>query len=125
MSGKAARRVEARFPGFGEVEVGGRRYDRDVIVHRGRVSKRDKGPSKALRGRYGHTPLTAAEAIPWDCRTLIVGTGADGALPIDEGVAAEARRRGVELVAVPTAEACRLLSESDPEEVSAILHLTC
>lgn len=124
-SGSQGRRIRARFIGFGEVEIDGQRYDRDVVVDHGRVIRRHKGPSRALRDRYGHTPLSAAEVIPWDCRRLIVGTGAEGALPIDPTVGAEARRRGVELVAVPTAEACRLLSAADPEEVAAILHLTC
>ena len=54
-----------------------------------------------------------------------VGTGADGALPITDDVVAEAERRGVELIAVPTPEACRLLSRADPEDTAAILHVTC
>jgi hypothetical protein len=28
---------------------------------------------------YGHTPLSIAEDIPWRCRRLVVGTGADSA----------------------------------------------
>ena len=77
----------------------------------GRVSPRRKGPSKALRDRFGHTPLSAAEAIPWGGHRLIVGTGADGRLPIAADVHTEAERRGVGMVALPTAEACRLLAE--------------
>jgi hypothetical protein len=117
--------VKARFIGFGEVELDGRRYGHDVVVEHGRVSRRHKGPSKDRRGEYGHTPLTAAEHIPWRCRRLIVGTGADGALPIANDVLDEARSRGVELVAVPTDAACRLLSRADPDETAAILHVTC
>jgi hypothetical protein len=117
-------RIVARFLGFGEVEVDGRRYDRDVVIEGGRVRRRDKGPSKR-RGGHGHTPLTVAEAIPWGCRRLIIGSGAAGALPIDDAVREEARRRGVELVVAPTAEACETLSASDPNETAAILHLTC
>jgi hypothetical protein len=118
-------RLRARFVGFGEVEIDGLRYERDVVIVEGRVRRRDKGPSKRLRDRYGHTPLTAAEDIPWDAHRLIIGTGAAGALPIDESVRKEARRRGVELVTVPTKEACALLSESELADVAAILHVTC
>ena len=54
-----------------------------------------------------------------------MGTGEDGALPITDDLVAEAERRGVELIAVPTPEACRLLSHADPDDTAAILHVTC
>jgi hypothetical protein len=117
--------MRARFIGFGAVEIDGQRYERDVVVEGGRVGRRHKRASRPLRDQYGHTPLSLLEPIPWDCHRLIVGTGADGALPIADDVRAEAERRGVELVEVPTREACRLLSTADPADTAAILHLTC
>lgn len=117
--------MQARLVSFGVIEVDGRRYEHDVIVDAGRVRKRRKGPSKALRGRYGHTPLSAAEDIPWGGSRLIVGTGADGQLPITTDVVDEARRRGVELVTIPTEDACELLRDLKPGDVFAILHTTC
>ena len=36
----------------------------------------------------------------------------------------EAKIRGIELIAVPTAEACRLLVSIDTQDVYAILHVT-
>jgi hypothetical protein len=117
--------MQARLIGFGAVEIDGRRYEHDVVIEGGRVSKRRKKASRPLRDRYGHTPLSTLEPIPWGCRRLVVGTGADGALPIDADVRREAERRGVEIVAVPTDEACRLLSTSDPKRTAAILHVTC
>jgi hypothetical protein len=110
---------------FGVVEIEGERFDRDVVVERGCVGKRHKKASQPLRDRYGHTPLSLLEPIPWDCRRLIVGTGAAGALPIDPEVVTEARRRGVELVAVPTEEACALLADANLATTNAILHVTC
>jgi len=117
--------MKARFVRFGAVEIDGRLYERDVMVVGDRVQRRHKKASQPLRDRYGHTPLSLAEPIPWACRRLIVGTGADGALPITDDVVAEAERRGVKLIAVPTPEACRLLSRADPEDTAAILHVTC
>jgi hypothetical protein len=117
--------VDARLVSFGQLEIDGRRYDHDVVIEGGRIRRRKKGPSKAFRDRYGHTPLSADEAIPWSARRLIVGTGASGQLPITAELHEEARRRGVEIVAVPTVEACRLLADADVEEVAAILHVTC
>ncbi len=117
--------VKARLLGFGHLEIDGERFDRDVVIEHGRVGKRHKKASQPLRDRYGHTPLSLLEPIPWDCRRLIVGTGADGALPIDPEVLAEARRRKVRLVALPTAEACALLADADLDTTNAILHVTC
>ena len=117
--------MDARVRGFGQVEIDGRSYDRDLIVDRGRVGKRHKKASKPRRDQYGHTPLSLLEPIPWDCSRLIVGTGVDGALPIELDVMTEARRRGVDLVAVPTDEACALLTAADLGTTNAILHVTC
>jgi hypothetical protein len=117
--------VDARLIRFGEIELAGQRYAHDVVIDRGRVTKRRKKASKPFRDRYGHTPLTTAEDLPWSGRRLIVGTGAAGSLPITEDVGAEAARRGVELVALPTEAACRLLADLDADDVSAVLHVTC
>jgi hypothetical protein len=117
--------VDCRFISFGLVEIDGQGYDRDVVIEAGQVRRRKKGPSKPRKAEYGHTPLTADEAIPWSAPRLIVGTGATGALPITDDLYREASRRGVEVIARPTAEACDLLSASEPDSVAAILHVTC
>jgi hypothetical protein len=117
--------MRARLLAFGSLELEGRRYHEDVVIERGRVRKRHKKPSRPYRDAYGHTPLSAAERIPWGGARLIVGTGAEGALPIMPEVLDEARRRHVEVVALPTPEACRLLRSLDRKDVDAILHVTC
>ena len=117
--------MKARLLGFGELEVEGKRYAHDLVIEGGTVRKRRKGPSKPLRERFGHTPLSAREEIPWGGKQLIVGTGAHGALPVMDEVLAEARRRGIEVTAVPTSEACRLLEAVKKGQAYAILHCTC
>jgi hypothetical protein len=109
---------------FGSIRIDGVDHEHDVVIARGRVRKRKKRPSKPFRDAFGHTPLSVEEDIPWDCRRLVVGTGASGALPVMDEVTAEAARREVTLVAVPTPEAIRML-EADPEDTNAILHVTC
>jgi len=109
---------------FGSIEIDGTTYEHDVVIDRGRVRKRKKGPSRPFRGTLGHTPLSLAEKIPWKCERLVVGTGADGALPVMDDVVAEARRRHVRLVIVPTARALRELERAG-EATNAILHVTC
>jgi len=109
---------------FGSVRVDGVTYDHDLIIDRGKIRKRDKAASRKFRGRYGNTPLSAAEDIPWRCRRLVIGTGADGALPVLQEVRDEARRRKVDLVVLPTAEAIGVLTGA-AAHTNAILHLTC
>ncbi len=117
--------MKAELVAFGQLEIEGQTYRRDVVIEAGRIRKRDKAPSKALPHRGRHTPLTAAEEIPWGGRRLIVGTGAKGQLPISTELSEEAGRRGISIEALPTEEACRLLGDVDPADVFAILHVTC
>ena len=46
-------------------------------------------------------------------------------LPVMDEVYAEAGRRGIEIVAVPTREACELLMREGEPATAAILHVTC
>ena len=117
--------MKAKLLAFGELQIEGERYTRDVVIEGGRIRRRRKGPSKPMRDRFGHTPLSVAEEIPWGGPRLIVGTGFDGALPISPEVSEEAQRRGIALVALPTRDACRLLADLKPRDVYAILHITC
>src|SRR3989337_2341802 len=100
---------------FGSIRIDGVIYEHDVVIARGRVRKRKKKSSKPFRDAFGHTPLSVEEKIPWDCRRLGAGTGADGALPVLDEVKQEAARREVELLTVPTSEAIRAL-EAEPTE---------
>jgi hypothetical protein len=115
-----------RFTGysFGSIQVDDVTYDHDLVIDCGKIRKRKKAPSRKFRGAYGHTPLSIAEDIPWRCRRLVIGTGADGALPVMQEVRDEARRREIDLVVQPTAEAVSTLAKAGAD-TNAILHLTC
>ena len=117
--------MDVRLCGFGSIEIEGRVYEHDIIIDRGAVRKRSKKPSKPYRDKFGHTPLSADEELPWGGRRLIIGTGAYGSLPIMPEVMAEAARRSIDLVAVPTDQACRLIAGLKRREVRAVLHVTC
>ena len=117
--------MRARLVRFGEIEIEGERYDADVVIDGGEIRRRRKKPSKPYRDRFGHTPLSVDESIPWGGSRLIVGTGAQGALPIMDEVREAAMRRQIEIVALPTSDACRLMADLDPDEVYAVLHVTC
>jgi hypothetical protein len=118
--------VDCRFIGFGAVEIDGQVYEHDVVVSpTGEVRRRKKGPSKPRKPEFGHTPLTPEEQIPWSATTLIIGTGASDQLPVTDELFEAAAKRGVTVVARPTAEACALLSTADRGSVAAVLHVTC
>jgi hypothetical protein len=109
---------------FGSIQIDGKSYEHDVVIDGGRIRKRKKKPSKFFRGSFGHTPLSNAEDIPWACRRLVVGTGANGALPVMDDVMRKAQTRHVELVVLPTAQAIEELAKGS-KDTNAILHVTC
>src|SRR5260370_22088740 len=117
--------MKARLVKFGEIEVEGKRYTHDVVIDGGKVRKRKKRPSKQFREKFGHTPLSVGEEIPWGGKRLIVGTGAHGALPAMDEVVAEANRRSIEVITAPTSELCELLEAVTKGQAYAILHCTC
>jgi hypothetical protein len=109
---------------FGSIQIDGVSYDHDLVVDRGKIRKRKKGASKRFRDAYGHTPLSLVEEIPWGCRRLVIGTGAHGSLPVMREVEEEARRRNIDLLIAPTADAIETLNEST-KSTNAVLHVTC
>jgi hypothetical protein len=54
----------------------------------------------------------------------VIGTGAEGALPVMKQVREEARRRKVDLVVLPTAQAMGVLTGTT-KDTNAVLHVTC
>ena len=108
---------------FGSIRIDGVTFERDVVIDRGKVHKRKKKPSRKFRDAFGHTPLSIEEKIPWRCQRLVIGTGT-GALPVMKEVKQEAKRRKIELLVLPTAQAIKALKE-DPDKTNAILHVTC
>ncbi|MFO1419820.1 MAG: hypothetical protein U1F59_02475 [Candidatus Competibacteraceae bacterium] len=83
-----------------------------MVIDGGKIHKRAKKASKVHREAYGHTPLSPrgkpALGRPATDRRHRDGRGR---LPVMPEVHQEAARRKVELVIVPTEEACRLLAD--------------
>ncbi|MHB1527214.1 MAG: MTH938/NDUFAF3 family protein [Candidatus Dormibacteria bacterium] len=109
---------------FGSIQIDGVIYEHDLVIDRGEIRKRKKRGSKEYRAAYGHTPLSVKEVIPWRCRRLVVGTGAQGALPVMDGVRHEAKLRKVELLSLPTAEAIAILNRG-AKDTKGGPHVTC
>ena len=109
---------------FGTIEIDGVTYDHDLVIDRGEIHERKKKASKKFRDAFGHTPLSAEEQIPWKCDHLVIGTGAYGRLPVMDDVKREAKKRGVQLIVLPTADAIKVL-QKESRKTNAILHVTC
>ena len=78
---------------FGAVNIDGKAYFKDIVIHKGKIEKRKKEESKKFRSQFGHTPLSTSENIPWDCKKLIIGTGHNSALPVMKEVKKRPKRR--------------------------------
>ena len=107
---------------FGSITIDGEKFDKDVIIDHGTVKKRKKGESKQYRDRFGHTPLSAGENIPWDCKRLIIGMGHSSGLPVMKEVFEMAKHKGVKVVTMSTPEAAGHVND---EGTNLVLHLTC
>ena len=105
---------------FGRVVVDGEEFTADVIVLPGRI----------LGGWWradGHALVLddlrdVLDELP---ERLVVGTGAQGRMRPDEAMIDVLAARGVEVDAMPTAEAVRRFDRLDPRRTAAALHLTC
>jgi hypothetical protein len=105
---------------FGHVVVDGGEQTRDVIVLPDRVLTN-------WRRADGHRLALAdlGDVLDELPAQLVVGTGAYGQMHTDPEAMDELRRRGIEVEALPTAEAVRRYRELDPRRTAAALHLTC
>jgi hypothetical protein len=107
---------------FGSIVIDGKEYTKDIVIDGRAIKKRKKKGSKTYRDRFGHTPLSVDENIPWDCKRLVIGRGVSKALPVMEEVSREAASRGVELLLLSTDEALGYINKKD---TNLVLHLTC
>jgi hypothetical protein len=109
---------------FGSIRINGVTRDQDVVIDGGEIRKRKKNRLNNSATSLDTLPLSIEEDIPWECRRLVVGTGAYGRLPVMKEVKREAERRKVELLVIPTPQAIEALEQSG-KETNAILHVTC
>jgi hypothetical protein len=109
---------------FGSIRIDGITYEHDVVIDRGDIVKRKKKRSQRFRKKFGHTPLSLQEKIPWKCKTLVVGTGNYKGLPVMKEIKREAKHRNVKLVILSTRRAIKVLAKN-ADRTNAVLHVTC
>lgn len=114
--------MKAEKVSFGEIVIDGKTYTDDIVIDKGKIDFRNKAVSRMSKSIYGHTPLSVHENIPWDCSTLIIGTGIYGSLPVTDEVFKMADELCVELIVEKTTSAVKHLGDDD---TNFVLHLTC
>jgi len=106
---------------FGAIVIDGRPYRTDLLIWPGHI-KNDwwRSESHLLQTADVFEALAAAPQI------LVVGTGAYGRLTVDQELAAYLKDKGIDLMARPTPEACRVINQlTEKQRWAAALHLTC
>jgi hypothetical protein len=108
---------------FGKIVVGGKTITSDLIIYP------DGQIQKNWRRREGHNLiaedlfdlLSSAPSI------MVIGSGANGFMSVSKEVSEECRTRGIEVRAMPTADAVEEYNriQSTGSNVGACFHLTC
>lgn len=115
---------------FGMIEIDGKKFESDVcITPDGTIEKRPKAISKEVE-HFGHTPLSQKELKAilekmGGVEKIIVGTGQNGALPINREALQYAKTNEIELVRKITPKAIEDFLEKKEEHIGAIFHITC
>ena len=106
---------------FGQIVINGKKYTSDVIILPDRVQGdwwRKESHELTLRDING--------IMNENPEILLVGTGAPGMMRVLPEVEREAEARNIQLIVLPTAEACEIYNQLSPtQRVVAMLHLTC
>jgi len=106
---------------FGHMVIDGVSYRHDLLIWPGTI-KTDwwRQESHLLRVSDLTEVLAAGPEV------LVVGTGDTGNMQVDQDVVTLLKEEGIELVAVPTREASRIVNSlAGKRRLAAALHLTC
>lgn len=106
---------------FGHIVIDGKSYRQDLLIWPGKIK------ADWWRARSHLLQLDdLAEVLDANPEVLVVGKGEPGHMQVDRDLAAFLKGKGIELVAVPTREACRIINSlAGKRRLAAALHLTC
>jgi hypothetical protein len=106
---------------FGHIVIDGRSYHHDLLIWPGQI----KSDWWRLEGHLLQTP-DVYEALAAKPQVLVVGKGLPGNMEVDRALAAHLKDQGIELIALPTREACQVINRlAGQRRLAAALHLTC
>lgn len=106
---------------FGRIVVDGQTFTTDLILSPAGI----QDSWWRLEGHRLQLPDVAA-ALATKPEILIVGQGQPGKMQVDPALASYLQENRIELIAVPTAQACTTFNAlAGKRQVVAALHLTC
>jgi hypothetical protein len=111
---------------FGKIKINGKQYKNDIII------LPDKIIPNWWRKKGHHLQKQDLEEI-WKAgqegkiNTLIIGTGAEGMMSIDEKVNEKAEQLGINIIAKKSKKACELYNKQRKQDknIALAIHLTC
>ncbi len=107
---------------FGEIVIDGIRYESDVVI----LPEGVFSDWWRLEGHKLHLEDIREYLSKAVIDVLVVGTGASGIMKVMDEVMLEMRARGIEVIALPTGEACKVYNDlSTKKRVMGVFHLTC
>jgi hypothetical protein len=111
---------------FGSITIDGQEIDHDVIIRLdGRVKKRKKQLSKSKHGTSHLISLAEAEYVyEKDAELLIIGTGQQGLVRLDDEAQRFLVEKSCRVVALPTPEAIRAWNGAEDNAIG-LFHVTC
>jgi hypothetical protein len=106
---------------FGLITIDGKTFRNDLLIWPGQIK------SDWWRKESHFLQLDdVAEALTAAPQVLVVGKGDPGRMEVDPALAAYLRGKGVDLLALPTREACQAINSLGANRrLAAALHLTC
>ena len=106
---------------FGQIVIDGVTYRQDLLIWPGRILKDWwRQQSHLLQAE------DVFEALAANPEVLVVGQGQPGRLQVDPALAAYLKEKGIDLIALPTREACQTINRlTGKRRLAAALHLTC
>ena len=112
---------------FGEITVDGKKYGQVLIVG-DLVMERDYEKLEKLFGtthRIGDWERD--ELVKGNPEIIVIGTGQGGVMNVDEEIANDLAKKGIELIVVSTPEAIEIYNEKirEGKRVNALIHTTC
>jgi hypothetical protein len=111
---------------FGWLEIGGERYEHDVLIRLdGRVKRRKKKLSKRVYGTSHTISLDEARHVYEEgAATLVIGSGQAGQVHLSAEADAYFRERRCAVRLLPTPEAIAVWNESRGQAIG-LFHVTC
>lgn len=106
---------------FGHIVIDGKSYRQDLLIWPERIQSdwwRVEAHLLQVADVY--------EALAANPQVLVVGMGQPGRMQVDPALAAYLKEQGIELIALPTREACQTINRlAGRRRLAAALHLTC